>query len=100
MVVERRPELALRMAIGASAGSILRMILVEGMLTTCVGIVAGAAASLALGRLLASQLYAVAPTDPATLFSISIVLLATVVAACVIPAVRAARIDPVLALRE
>jgi len=100
MVVERRPELALRMAIGANAGSILRLILGEGMLTTCIGIVAGAAASLALGRVLASQLYAVAPTDPATLLSISIVLLATVAAACVIPAVRASRIDPGLALRE
>jgi len=100
MVVERRPELALRMAIGASAGSILRMVLEEGMLTTCVGILAGAAASLALGRVLASQLYAVAPTDAATLVSISLVLLATVVAACVIPAVRAARIDPALALRD
>ena len=100
MVVERRPELALRMAIGASAGSILRMILEEGMLTTCIGVFAGAAASLALGRVLASQLYAVAPTDAATLLSISVVLLATVVAACVIPAVRATRIDPALALRE
>ena len=100
MVVERRPELAVRMAIGASAGSILRLILSEGMLTTCVGIVAGAVASLAVGRVLGSQLYAVAPSDPATLVAISIVLLATVAAACVIPAVRAARIDPALALRD
>jgi predicted permease len=100
MVVERRPELALRMAVGASAGAILRMILGEGMLTTCVGIAAGAAASLGLGRVLASQLYAVEPTDPATLVSVSIVLLTTVAAACVIPGARAARIDPGLALRQ
>lgn len=100
MVVERRPELALRMAIGASGSSILRLVLAEGMLTTLIGLVVGGAASLGLGRVLGNQLYGVAPTDPATLVSISVALLMTVTAACVIPSARAARIDPGIALRE
>ena len=100
MVVERRSELALRMAVGASTASILRLVLREGMLTTVIGLVVGAAASLGVGRVLGNQLYGVTPTDPATLASIAIVLLATVFAACVIPSARAARTDPVLALRE
>ena len=100
MVAERRGELAVRMAIGASARSIVGLVLGEGMLTTAIGLVLGAVASLALGRVLGSQLYAVAATDPATLVEISVLLLVTVVLACVIPTARAARIDPSLALRE
>jgi putative ABC transport system permease protein len=100
MVVQRRPELALRMAVGASAASILRLILGEGMLTTSIGLMAGAVASVGLGRVLGNQLYGVAPTDPATLASISLVLVVTVTGACVIPSTRAARIDPAIALRE
>ena len=99
-VVQRRAELAVRMALGARAGAILRLVAVEGVWTAGVGIVLGATASLALGRVLRNQVYGVATTDPATLISISVVLTLAVVAACVAPALRAVRTDPALVLRE
>ena len=99
-VVQRRSELAIRMAIGASARSILRVVVGEGVATAAVGIGVGIVSSLALGRVLANQLYGVAATDPATLVAISVVLLAAVLAACALPALRASRTDPALALRE
>jgi predicted lysophospholipase L1 biosynthesis ABC-type transport system permease subunit len=99
-LVQRRSELAVRMAVGASAGSILGLVLSEGLTTVAVGVVCGAVASLALGRVLANQVYGVGTGDPATLVSISLVLTLAAVAACIVPALRAARTDPVLALRE
>jgi predicted permease len=99
-VVQRRSELAVRMALGAGARSILRLVVTEGVLTAGVGVVGGAAASLALGRVLRNQVYGVATTDPVTLVSISAVLTLAVVAACIAPALRAVRTDPALVLRE
>jgi len=99
-VVQRRSELAIRMAIGASARSILRVVVGEGLATAAVGIGVGAVASLALGRVLANQLYGVGATDPATLVVIATVLALAVIAASTVPALRAARTDPALALRE
>jgi putative ABC transport system permease protein len=99
-VVQRRAELALRIAIGASARSILRLVIGEGLATAAIGVVLGVAASLALGRVLANQLYGVGTGDPVTLVSISFVLTVAAVVACLIPALRASRTDPGLALRD
>jgi predicted permease len=99
-VVQRRAELAIRMAIGANAPSILRLVIGEGLATAALGVVVGGAASLALGRVLANQVYGVGTGDPVTLVSISFVLTLAVVGACLVPAVRAARTDPGLALRD
>ena len=99
-VLQRRAELAVRMALGADARSILRVVVTEGVATAAIGLTAGAAASLALGRVLRNQVYGVATTDPVTLVSISLVLVAAVAAACVAPALRAVRTDPALVLRE
>jgi len=99
-VVQRRAELAVRMALGARGRSILRLVAVEGLVTAAIGAAAGAAASLSLGSVLRNQVYGVATADPVTLASISVVLMIAVVAACVAPALRAMRIDPALVLRE
>ena len=99
-VVQRRSELAVRMAVGASTPSILRLVVAEGLAATVVGIAIGGAASLSLGKVLANQVYGVGTSDPGTLVSISLVLTLAVVAACVVPGLRAIRTDPALALRE
>ncbi len=99
-VVQRRAELALRVAIGADRSSILGLILGEGLLTAAIGIGLGVLASLALGRVIASQVYEIGPRDPGTLVGIAVVLAATAVAACLVPGIRATRTDPALALRE
>ena len=99
-VVQRRSELAIRMAIGADTKSILRVVVGEGLMTAAIGVAGGAVASLALGRVLANQVYGVGTADPATLVGISLVLILAALAACAVPGVRATRTDPALALRE
>jgi len=99
-VVQRRSELALRRAVGASSGSILGLVVTEGLITTAVGIAVGASASVALGRVIENQLYGVGSSDPATLVTIALVLSFAAVVACLVPGMRATRTDPVLALRE
>jgi len=99
-VAQRRSELAVRMAVGASARSILTLIVGEALVTTAIGVAAGAGASLALGRVLANQVYGVGTSDPTTLVSISLVLAVAAVVSCAVPGLRATRTDPVLALRE
>jgi predicted permease len=99
-VVQRRAELAVRMAIGASTRSILRLVIAEGIATTAVGVASGIVVSLALGRVLQNQLYGVSAGDPTTLVLISVVLAVAALAACIVPGLRATRTDPALALRE
>jgi predicted permease len=99
-VVQRRSELAVRMAVGANGRSILGLVVTEGLLTAVAGVVVGVVASLALGRVLTNQLYGIGPTDPGTLVVISLVLIAAAIGACLVPGVRAAKTDPALALRE
>jgi putative ABC transport system permease protein len=87
------------MALGANAGDTLRMMLREGVLVTSIGAGAGLALSLALGKVLSSFLYRVSGVDP-LVFSASAILLAGIsLLACYLPARRAARIDPMVALR-
>jgi putative ABC transport system permease protein len=99
-VTLRTREIGLRMALGAQPGEVLKVILKQGLLLTAIGIGLGLAGALALTRLLSGLLFEVGSTDPATL--ISIVLIFTVVAliACYLPARRATRVDPLIALRH
>jgi predicted permease len=98
-VSQRRGEFGIRMALGAPAGAVARMIVGEGGRLALGGVALGVIAALGGGRMLASQLYEVSPVDPAVLSAVALALLAVAVAACLMPARRAARVDPVLSLR-
>ena len=98
-VARRVQEIGIRMALGASPRDVLRMVIGQGLLPVAAGVVIGAAASFGLTRLVASQLYGVKPTDPATFFGATALILVVAVLACCIPARRAMRVDPIVALR-
>ena len=98
-VAQRTQELGLRMALGAQRGDLLRMVVNSGLRLALVGIAFGIAAGLAVARLLASLLFGVAPTDPATFIAVCTLLFMAALAASYIPALRATRVDPMVALR-
>jgi putative ABC transport system permease protein len=98
-VQQRRRELGVRMALGATAGTLLRLVLREGVTLAGAGLVLGLAGALALGRALTSLLYGVSATDPATLAAIAGVAALAALVACLVPAIRAMRVDPTIALR-
>jgi putative ABC transport system permease protein len=99
VAAQRVPELAIRMALGAQPGDVLRLVLRQGVVLALVGIGVGLAASLAITRLLASLLYGLTPTDPATFVLVAIGLVTVTLVACLLPARRASRLDPMTALR-
>ncbi len=99
-VAQRTPELGLRMALGSSAAGIRRIVLQESVLTVAVGTIAGLGASWMLVRLVRAQLYALEPTDPLAFGAATLLLLTIAAVAAYLPAWRAARIDPVIALRQ
>ena len=99
-VSERTKEIGIHMALGATRGSVLGMILGQGMRLTIVGLVAGLAASFGLTRLLQAQLFNVKPTDPATLSVVTVFIAVIAFIACYIPAQRATRVDPMVTLRD
>jgi predicted permease len=99
-VSRRTNEIGIRMALGARADQVMRMVLGEASWMTVIGIVAGLGAALALGRVIASQLYGLKASDPATLAGAAAVLIFVALAASWIPARRAAGIDPMKALRH
>ncbi|HYC72785.1 MAG TPA: ABC transporter permease [Opitutaceae bacterium] len=99
-VARQTHEIGIRMALGASAGDVLRMILRTGMGLVLLGGLVGLAVSLMLGRFLASQLREVPPNDPLTLGTVLALMVVTGLAACLIPARRATRVDPMTALRQ
>ena len=96
--VQRTQEIGIRMAIGATPGDILKMVLRQGLGTVGIGLLAGLVAAFAGTRLLADLFYGVTPNDPVTYAAVAALLLAVVLLACWIPARRATRVSPVLAL--
>ncbi len=98
-VSQRTREIGIRMTVGAGQGEVLRLVLRQGMALVAVGLVLGIAGSLALTRLMASLLYGVGATDPFTFIAVPVVLLLVTLLASYLPAQRAARLDPVTALR-
>ena len=98
-VAQRTREIGIRMALGARQSDVSRLVLRQGVLMTCAGIVIGVAASVALSRWLESQLYGVRPSDPWTVGSALVTMLIVAAAAAYLPARRAARVDPINALR-
>jgi putative ABC transport system permease protein len=98
-VAQRTHEIGIRAALGASAGSLLKMILYRGLLLTGTGLMIGFGGTLALTRAMTSLLYGVGARDPLTIVSVGALLAAVALAACIIPARRATRINPTIALR-
>jgi len=99
-VAQRTHEIGVRMALGARRGAVVRMVVGHAAGLATAGIVIGAAASLGVGRVLASLLYGVSGTEPAVFAGVSLALLAVATMAAYLPARRAARVDPVTALRH
>jgi putative ABC transport system permease protein len=98
-VNQRTREIGVRIALGAQPGNVLRLIVGEGMRVALVGVCVGLAGGAALGRVVSSLLYGVAARDPLTFTYVSVLLISVSLAACAIPARRAARVDPMVALR-
>jgi putative ABC transport system permease protein len=99
-VVQRTNEIGVRMALGARSADVLGLVLRQGLTLAAAGIAVGLAAALGATRLLASLLFGVTPADPLTFASTAAILIGVAALACSIPARRAARVDPVLALRQ
>jgi ABC-type lipoprotein release transport system permease subunit len=100
VVGRRRREVGLRLALGAARGTILGQFLGHGLFTVGIACAAGLAASLAFGRVLEGMLYGVSPYDAFTLSAVVAVVLTVGAAASLVPAIRAAHLDPMLVLRE
>jgi putative ABC transport system permease protein len=99
-VAQRTHEIGIRAALGATEGNLLALVLSRGVILTAVGLVIGVSGSLALTRLMASLLYGVGARDPVTMAGVAALLALVAVTACYVPARRATKIDPLVALRH
>ena len=97
---QRTHEIGIRMALGAEPRDVMKLVLRQGVMLALLGLGIGLAASLVLTRALSSQLFGVTATDPLTFAAVATVLLAVALLACYIPARRAMRVDPMVALRH
>lgn len=95
----RSREIGIRTALGAATSDVLRLVVVEGMKPALFGIALGAAGALAAGRLMTTMVYGVSPSDPLTLAAVAAALCAVALAASLLPAWRAARVNPLTVLR-
>jgi len=100
MVAERRREIGIRMALGADRGSVLRMILSQGLGLTMVGVIGGLGIAVAMNRVLRSLLFGVRPSDPATIGGVITLIGIVALVACYLPARFATRVDPMIVLRD
>ena len=98
-VSQRTAEIGIRMALGARGTDVNRMILLQGLKPALAGLMIGLAGAAFATRILQSQLFGVTPADPMTFVIVPLLLLAVAVLACVLPAIRATRLDPTAALR-
>ena len=98
-VAERTHEMGIRMALGAKAGSVVKLVLVQGLKVSALGLGLGMAGALVLTKLMSSILYGVSNTDVMTFVSVPVLLALVSVVACWIPARRATRVDPIEVLR-
>jgi putative ABC transport system permease protein len=98
-VTERTREIGIRMALGAQSRQVLAMVIKQGLIMVLIGIAVGLFASLGLTRLISSLLFDVSTIDPATFIGIPVLLTIVSLLACLIPALRAAKVDPMIALR-
>ena len=99
-VSQRAQEIGVRMAIGARGDDVIKMIVAEGLKLAVVGVTIGVIGAIALTRLITSLLYDVSPVDPVTFLGVSLVLALAALVASYIPALKATRVDPVLALKH
>jgi putative ABC transport system permease protein len=99
LVAERRHEIGVRMALGAQPGNVLRLVIGQGLKLVVLGVIVGLIGAWGLTRFMQSLLFGVTPTDPGTFAAIALLLLLVALMACWIPARRATKVDPLVALR-
>jgi putative ABC transport system permease protein len=98
-VKRRVQEIGIRLALGATLRDVLRMVVLEGMRPAVLGVAIGVAGALALARVMSSLIYGIKPTDPVTFLAVAVVLAMVAMCASLVPAYRAAKVDPMVALR-
>jgi predicted permease len=99
-VAERRREIGIRLALGSDRASVLAQVMKQGLVLTCIGLAVGLAGSFGVTRLLSSLLFGVQPTDLATIGAVMATIVVVAVVACWLPAWRASRLDPIIALKD
>jgi ABC-type antimicrobial peptide transport system permease subunit len=99
-VRRRGREIGIRMALGAQVTDVLRLIVIDAMQPTLIGLVIGILGALALGRVLSTLVYGVSATDPATFAAVSLILAGVAIIASLVPAYRAVKVEPVKTLRD